>query len=70
LAETECVEFLVGNKIDLENGRQVSTEEGRYFAKKHGISFMETSALTNSNVTEAFENLVESMKIVYKFSYS
>ena len=37
---------LVGNKIDLENERQVSHEEGEEFAKKNNMLFFETSALS------------------------
>ena len=36
--------LLVGNKIDLEKKRVVSTEEGREFAQSIGIEFIETSA--------------------------
>jgi len=32
--------ILIGNKIDLEKERQVSTEEGRNFAKKEGLKFL------------------------------
>jgi GTPase SAR1 family protein len=37
--------LLVGNKIDLESERQVATEEGRAFAKKEGLNFLEISAI-------------------------
>merc|ERR1719270_304071 len=46
--------MLIGNKSDLENRRQVSTEEGEAFAQKHGLMFLETSAKTAENVEEAF----------------
>ena len=36
--------LLVGNKTDLEKDRQVSAEEGRSFAKKEGLTFVEMSA--------------------------
>ena len=44
--------MLIGNKSDLENRRQVSTEEGERFAKENGLIFMETSAKTAFNVEE------------------
>jgi len=54
--------MLIGNKCDLENRRQVSTEEGERFAKENGLIFMETSAKTAFNVEEAFIN---TSKIIY-----
>jgi GTPase SAR1 family protein len=45
---------LVGNKIDLEEERVVSLEEGRELAKKHRLSHFETSAKTNHNINEVF----------------
>ncbi len=54
--------LLVGNKMDLEDMRAVSYEEG---AKQGGdlntISFIETSALSGTNVVDAFEQLARSM---------
>lgn len=51
--------MLIGNKNDLEHRRAVSTEEGRAFADKHGLIFMETSAKTAYNVEQAFINTAE-----------
>jgi len=45
--------LIVGNKMDLEDQRQVSSEEGRALAKKYGVFFIETSAKTKQNVNEA-----------------
>lgn len=42
--------MLIGNKVDLEAERAVTTEEGEAFAQKNGILFMETSAKTAFNV--------------------
>ena len=54
--------ILVGNKVDLEDNRQVSTEEAKELADSWGIEYIETSAKTNYNVKEAFENLI--MKLI------
>jgi Ras-related protein Rab-2A len=50
----DMVIMLIGNKSDLDQRRQVSTEEGERFAKENGLIFMETSAKTAVNVEEAF----------------
>ena len=41
------------------NRREVSTEEGKDFAKKNHTLFFETSARNNNNVTECFEELLQ-----------
>jgi Ras-related protein Rab-2A len=48
----DMVIMLIGNKCDLDQRRQVSTEEGERFAKDNGLIFMETSAKTAFNVEE------------------
>lgn len=42
--------MLIGNKLDMESRRKVSFEEGKAFAEKNGLIFMETSAKTADNV--------------------
>ena len=51
--------MLIGNKSDLNHMRQIESEEGAEFAKKNQTFFFETSALSNTNVAQAFESLVE-----------
>ena len=51
--------MLIGNKNDLEHRRAVSTEEGKAFAEKHGLIFMETSAKTAYNVEQSFISTAE-----------
>ena len=41
---------LVGNKTDLSEKRQVSTEEGEAKAKELGVMFIETSAKGGVNI--------------------
>jgi small GTP-binding protein len=42
--ETYWKIYLIGNKIDLEEKRQVSFDEGLQFAQQHGFDFHEISA--------------------------
>jgi len=56
--------FLVGNKTDLDEKRELSTEEGQQLAQKVHAHFLETSALDNSNVNEVFTTLCQ--KIIQK----
>merc|ERR1712029_182114 len=62
-AGREVPVVLVGNKIDLcENKpalRKVTLEEGRKLAIANNMSFIETSAINNKNIDEAFEKLLE-----------
>ena len=57
---------LVGNKLDDEDNRQVSTEEGINLAKEKSqgteeIQFIETSAKTGVNVKQLFKNLAQNL---------
>lgn len=60
-ADRNIMIMLVGNKSDLKHLREVPTEEAKDFAKKHNLSFMETSALDSSNVEEAFKSVIDSI---------
>ncbi|XP_060788997.1 ras-related protein Rab-15-like isoform X1 [Neoarius graeffei] len=51
--------ILIGNKHDEEYQRQVTTEQGKKLAKIYGMDFLETSAFTNYNVSEAFIRMTE-----------
>ena len=46
--------YLIGNKNDLEDKRQVSQEEGQKFAEENNLVFFETSALNGNNIEEIF----------------
>ena len=47
--------ILVGNKLDLEERREIKYEEGKKFAEDYGfIDFFETSALTGEEVKKMF----------------
>jgi len=49
---------IVGNKSDLEKERKVTREQGEALAKQFDCPFMETSAKTAENVTNAIETLL------------
>lgn len=51
--------ILLGNKIDLEEERQVKTEEVEELCKAKGIHYLEVSAKTGDNVMKAFEVMAE-----------
>jgi len=53
-ATPDITMMLVGNKTDLAQARVVSTEDGKSYSGRNGISFMEASALTASNVEASF----------------
>jgi Ras-related protein Rab-18 len=53
------IKMLVGNKIDREDSREVTRDEGAKFARKHSMLFIEASARTREGVQIAFEELVQ-----------
>jgi Ras-related protein Rab-6A len=58
---------LVGNKIDLEEKRQVSTEEGKNYADQNGFIFHEVSAKTGEGFSELFyKDLFEKIRIKFR----
>jgi Ras-related protein Rab-2A len=46
---------LVGNKVDLDENRVVSYDEGSEFAVKNGLIFEETSAKSGQGIEEVFQ---------------
>lgn len=52
---------LAGNKSDKESNRKVSTEEAQVYAKENEIIFLETSALTASNVRNLFIEIAKKL---------
>lgn len=53
--------MLVGNKTDLSDKRQVSTEEGEKKAKDLNVMFIETSAKAGYNVKQLFRRVAASL---------
>ena len=55
--------FLIGNKLDLENNREVSFDEGKKYSNDHNIYyFNETSAKNGLNAKEVF---IQAAKVLY-----
>lgn len=50
---------LVANKVDQEGARTVTTEEGKLFATSHRMTYFESSARTNVNITELFTHVAQ-----------
>ena len=58
--------IIIGNKVDLENLRKVSTETGIEIANKtNAVQFIETSAKYGVNVENAFISLVRKILTPY-----
>lgn len=57
LSHPNSVIILVGNKTDLMDTRVIGQKEAEYFAERHGILYIETSAKDGSNVQDTFLNL-------------
>ena len=53
--------ILVANKIDDEENREVSKEEGEEIASKLGLSFFECSAKSGVNINYTFNELVKTI---------
>ena len=51
--------FLVGNKCDITDKREISTETGSEFAKKVKLKYFETSAKAGIGIKEVFNQLYE-----------
>nr|GMD85916.1 ras-related protein YPT3 [Ipomoea batatas] len=65
--DPNIVVMLIGNKSDLRHLVAVPTEEGKNFAEREALYFMETSALEATNVENAFtEVLTQIHHIVVK----
>ena len=66
-SEPDALIFLVGNKKDREEDREVSASKGEAFAKEKQLNgFFETSAKTGEGVHETF---VDAAKMLFKLHY-
>ena len=65
-ADEDAVILIIGNKSDLQDKREVNTEEVKLKAEKNKMAFMETSAKNNENVSKAFLQLFKEIIKIYK----
>lgn len=61
LANPNACVLLVGNKVDLESQRQISSESAEQFAKDNMLQYLETSAVTAQNIKETFDKLTRTL---------
>lgn len=65
-SDDNIVIMLVGNKTDLAVSRSITEQEGQKYADKEHLLFMETSAVSTTNVQEAFTTLISTILNQYK----
>lgn len=58
--------ILFGNKCDLEDKREVSKEDAIKFATSYNLTYLETSAKTNTNIKEGILKIANEVYIKYK----
>lgn len=55
--------LLVGNKTDLDWNREVSTAQALEIAQQYSVPYIETSAKKNTNIEDAFANLIRRLML-------
>lgn len=57
----DVIIVLVGNKTDLNDKREVTTQQGEEEAKKNNLMFIETSAKVGHNVKNLFKRIAQAL---------
>ena len=57
----EVIFAVVGNKTDLDDRREVNSNEGENYAKENGFIFKEVSARTGEGINELFDVILKEM---------
>jgi len=60
------VNFLIGNKSDLIQQREISQDDAENFARENGFYFLECSAKNNFNIDKVFENFTYKLISYYE----
>lgn len=68
-AENDICIILVGHKVDLNTIRNVEKDSAQKLAKSYKIDYIEASAKTNYNISEAINILLKNMYQVYGSNY-
>ena len=58
-AEKNCLKYVIGNKIDLNDKRVIKTEEAKEIVEKLGLQYREVSALSGDNVNDVFNEALD-----------
>ena len=58
--------YLIGNKNDIPDKREVSDEEIKEFAKKQDMVYFETSAKSGSNINDIFSKIAQQILILFE----
>ncbi len=61
MLKEDLIGFILGNKEDLINERNILSENAKKIAKELNLKYIETSALTGKNVEESFYKLAETL---------
>lgn len=61
-ASADIIIALAGNKLDLEDSRNITTETGSNYATESGLLFQEVSAKTGENVLELFKSIAQRLE--------
>lgn len=67
-ANQDIVIALVGNKLDLEESRQIESETAKEYADEAGLIFSEVSAKNGLNIQDTFRAIAERLPIEEKLS--
>jgi small GTP-binding protein len=58
-AKSNAAIIIVGNKLDLQDQRQITEAEGKAYADKYSLDYIETSAKDATDIREIFVRLVD-----------
>ena len=65
-AEKGVPKLIVCNKIDLQEDRQITKQQGEELAKQYGLHYHETSAKNNIGISECMNDIFQ-QTVEYKY---